>query len=253
MSGRRDFPKQRAGVSLVRTVYREILNGINSGRFQPGDRITELEVAQGLGISRTPVREACRYLESEGVLVRGGGGLIVVRMGDEQVVELYEAREALEGVVARLAAQHASVAEMDVLRQILEDEADVVEGSTEEAAAANREFHLALCMATHNTYLIKTLTQMQDVFLRMRSTTLSIPGRPSEVVLEHRAILDAISVGDADSAERAARNHIRESFRHRLKLNSAGRRLQVGPADGPDADIRRRRSSIWPNVKRSEV
>lgn len=218
-----------ARTSRAELVYAEVLKAVNEGRLAAGQRVLETDVADWLKVSRTPVREAIRRLESEGVLVRTDRGLVVLRMEDDQVMELYTMRKVLEGAAAGLAAQQASTAEIMVLNHILADEANTSETNAYRLAAINREFHTALWQASHNRYMLRTLTSLQNAYMRLRSTTFSVSGRPAKALKEHRAILKAVAARDADAAEQAARHHIQESLSCRLILNRAVRR-------GDDAD-----------------
>lgn len=205
--------------SLAQQVYLQLLEAINAGHCLPGDRIREVEVAQTLGVSRTPVREALRRLESEEVLAKSTQGLVVVRMSEAEVLELYDLRESIEATAANLAAQHATREDRQLLARLLREEAACEDDDAAALAAINRRFHRAIAGATHNRFVAKVLNGLQDTFLRLRSSTLALPGRPAVVLAEHRAIVRAIDAGDPAGAARAARRHIRESRRARLRLN----------------------------------
>lgn len=207
------------GRSLAAAVYAELLKAINDGRFRPGDRIMETAVADWLRVSRTPVREALRRLESEDVLAKGTQGLVVVAMDESEVEELYDLREALEVTAARFAASNASTTDLRALRGLLDEQARCGDGEAAALAAINRNFHVALAQASGNRFLLKSLNALQDAFLRLRSTTFSLPGRPALALAEHRAIVRAIERGDAAGAARAAGRHIRESRRCRRRLD----------------------------------
>jgi len=200
-------------------VYARLLRAVNERRFRPGDRVLEAEVAEWLRVSRTPVREALRRLESEEVLVRGTQGLTVAAIADDEVLELYDLREVLEGTAAQYAAQRATAEDIAELREALAQEAQVSRQDPVGMAAANRRFHVALAAAAHNRYLSKTLNAMQDAFLRLPSTTFSMEGRPGLALEEHTRIVDAIEAGDAAAASRHARAHIRASRKARIRLN----------------------------------
>jgi len=98
-------------------VQQQILKSIRSGQYRPGDRIRETEVAKALGVSRTPVREALRRLESDGLLsFESWRGVVVSRLDRQQVSELYAMREVLEGAAARMAARHIDDAGIELLK-----------------------------------------------------------------------------------------------------------------------------------------
>ncbi|MEL6587632.1 MAG: GntR family transcriptional regulator, partial [Pseudomonadota bacterium] len=89
-----------------------ILDAIDRGTYRPGDRLVESELAETFGVSRTPVREALQRLETQGLLTRDGRSLIVASLSHDQMAELYAVRAELEGLAARLAAQHAAPEEI---------------------------------------------------------------------------------------------------------------------------------------------
>ena len=178
----------------------------------------EESVAKWLDVSRTPVREALRRLESEDVLARGTQGLVVVEIGEEELLELYDLRERLEEMAASFAARNASAADRKRLRRVLAEEEACDPRDAATLASINREFHRVLAAAAHNRYLVKTMNGLQDVFLRLRSTVFSLPGRPRLALEEHRGIVQAIERRDAPAAARAARLHIRASRRSRVRL-----------------------------------
>ena len=91
-----------------RDAYALILDAIDSGIYRPGDRLVESELAERFGVSRTPIREALQRLETQSMLSRTGRSLIVASLDHNQMAELYAVRAELEGLAARLAAQHAS-------------------------------------------------------------------------------------------------------------------------------------------------
>jgi DNA-binding GntR family transcriptional regulator len=207
-----------AGLPLAEVVYQALRRELISGTYRPGDRLREEEVAQRLRVSRTPVREALGRLVAKGLVVSSGGrGLVVRALETSQVVELYAMREILEGGAARLAAQYASMPEIDALNDL--DARYAGHASDPHALASdNRMIHKAVFAAARNRYLDGALQELQDAIALLGGTTFSVPGRPKEAAGEHRAIIDAIARRDGDAAEEAARAHIREALRARLKM-----------------------------------
>ena len=199
-------------------VYERILQAIRSGRYQPGERIREAEVAGWLEVSRTPVREALRRLESDGLLtVESWRGVVVSYLNRQQVSELYAMREVLEGAAARMAARHIDEAEIELLVLLTEQSEEAVE-DPQRLAKLNRKLHQTIYVAAHNQYLLQTLKQQENAIALLRGTTFSLPGRAETAAREHRAIVDAICNRDADAAEVAARIHIANAQRARLRL-----------------------------------
>lgn len=208
-----------AGRSLADQAYDRFREGLRSGIFKPGQRLLEAELADHLGMSRTPVREAIRRLQSEGLVAHlPARGLCVAAYDPGQVDELYVMREALEGTAARLAAQHAGRPEILLLQRMVEEEAGL---SGEAAAEHNRRFHRALHQAAHNRYLLRALSALSDALLLLGPTTLDLPGRAAEARAEHARIVEAIAARDGDAAEAAARAHIAAAHAARLAMAAA--------------------------------
>jgi DNA-binding GntR family transcriptional regulator len=207
--------KQASRADQVRD---SILHAIRSGRYRPGDRIRETEVAKWFEVSRTPVREALRRLEADGLLsFESWRGVVVSRLDRQQVSELYAMREVLEGAAARMAARHIDDAEIEVLQLLLE-QMDQAADDAETLAVLNRRLHQSIYAAAHNQYLMQTLGQLENALALLPGTTFAIDGRPATAGEEHRAIVDAIGARDPDAAETAARAHIAAAQRARLRL-----------------------------------
>lgn len=205
------------GASRADFVYQQMREAMRDGRFRQGDRVREEDVARSLGVSRTPVREALRQLQSDGLLdVASGRGLGVVALDRSQVLELYAMRELLEGAAARLAAQHATPAEVAYMEHLLASFRRTRDA--EQHARINRALHIAICDAAHNRYMVQSLNQLSDALALLRGTTFSVGGRARTADLEHRAIVEAIAAGNSDLAETAARAHIRQAQALRLQM-----------------------------------
>jgi DNA-binding GntR family transcriptional regulator len=213
--------RRRAGGSAASRadyVKERIREAIQAGRYLPGERIRETEVAGWLEVSRTPVREALRRLESEGLVTFvSWRGAVVADLDRQQVSELYAMREVLEGAAARLAARHIGDAEIDLLEALLA-RADACREDPDALAAINRNFHETIYAAAHNRYLMQTLEQLRNALALLRDTTFAVPGRAGTAAAEHRAILEAIRSRDPGAAEAAARAHIAAAQRARLQL-----------------------------------
>ena len=198
-------------------VYKQMRQAIRDGHFRQGDRVREEDIARSLQVSRTPVREALRQLQIHGLLdVAAGRGLGVVTLDRPQVLELYAMRELLEGAAARLAAQHATAAEIADMKHLLAEFRKTKDAGRH--AAINRAFHHAICEAAHNRYMMQSLHQLSDALALLQGTTFSAKGRPASADLEHQAVLNAIEAGDADAAETSARAHIRNAQALRMQM-----------------------------------
>lgn len=206
------------GLSLSEAVFRSLCAALRAGVYRPGDRLREEEVAQRLKVSRTPVREALGRLVTKGLVAPAGGrGLVVRSLDTAGVLELYAMREILDGAAARLAAQHASAPELDALRD-LEAAFEAHADDPHAMARFNRLFHETIFRAARNRYLDAALQEIQDAIALLGTTTFAVGGRPGTAAREHTDIIAAIAARDPDRAEQAARLHIREALRARLKL-----------------------------------
>lgn len=195
--------------------YKEIKHKILSGYFTADARLREAEVAELVGMSRTPVREALKKLEDERLLTREPKlGLVVTRHSQQDVTELYEMREVLEGAAAAFAARHAREAEIDHMEHILQLSAQ----PGADAVAMNLAFHAAIYSAAHNQHLVRSLQAVTDSTYLLGRSTLQSPERASKALLEHRAILDAICRHAPAEAEAAAKHHIRQALTERLNI-----------------------------------
>ena len=203
---------------LGNVAYKQIREAIRTGTYKPGQRVREADFAEWLRMSRTPVREALHRIESEGLIsYEARRGLVIAKLDHQMVMELYALRETLEGTAARLAARHASDLEIAMLEQMVRDEAEMKD-DPKLLREHNRVFHEALFRSAHNRFLLRVIGTVRDSIMLLNQTTFSVPGRPQSAVTEHRAIVEAIVLRDADRAESAAREHIRITLRYRLKM-----------------------------------
>lgn len=201
-------------------VFAALLGAIDRGEYPAGARLVETELAERFGVSRTPVREALNRLESQGVAERDGKrGLAVVSLDADQLGELYDLREMLEGYAARLAARRASPAEIEILREMVAEDAARVDDPAA-LALSNRRFHRQIHDASHNRYLNQSLAAMRRSLALLSGTTLSVEGRGRISVDEHAAIVSSIEARDETGAEEAARRHIRNAYKARLRLGA---------------------------------
>ncbi|MDZ4134759.1 MAG: GntR family transcriptional regulator [Paracoccaceae bacterium] len=186
------------------------------GDLDPGARLRETELAERLGISRTPVREAMRALEADGLVVHlPRQGASVRSLDYAEVMELYEMRAVLEGTAARLAARSASDLELAELAALNQDLAAA--GTSQDAYEINRQFHLTLLDAAKNRFLVKATNTLQKTLMILGPTTLIEPDRAQGAVAEHARVLAALTARDAARAEAEMRAHIEAAHRVRLR------------------------------------
>ncbi|WP_365878090.1 GntR family transcriptional regulator [Bosea sp. (in: a-proteobacteria)] len=198
--------------------YTRLMAMIRSGELRGGQRLREVELAEQLGVSRTPVREALRRIGSEGLAQNSPGrGLVVTEYDKQQVRELYALRAVLEGAAAGLATRHASPAEIALMHEILERSVAALEAPGE-MMRMNARFHSAIHEAAHNRYLAQALAQMSDALALLPGTTFAAPNRAREAHDEHLAILRALERRAPDEAEALARRHIELAGATRLRM-----------------------------------
>ena len=205
---------------MQKDAYSLILEAIERGDYHPGDRLVESELAERLGVSRTPVREALQRLETQGMLTRDGRSLIVASLDHSQLAELYTVRSELEGLAARLAARHATDEEVRVLRGMVEDDRKLLGGDPRALSRANKRFHRLIHLASHNRFLISQLDLVHRSMALMATTSFAAEGRDGVALAEHEAIVAAISSGDGEAANAALKAHISKAFETRLRVDA---------------------------------
>lgn len=215
--------------SSHRDAYKLILAAIDAGAYKPGDRLVESELAEAFGVSRTPIREALQRLETQTLLRRDGRSLIVASLDHNQLAELYVVRAELEGLAARLAANHAAPEEVRVLRKMVGEDRILIDDPSA-LARANRRFHKQIHRASHNRFLMRQLDLVHRSMALMETTSLAVKGRGAATLDEHDAIVTAIENRDGEAAFTALQDHISRAFETRLILDA--QRLE---ADGNDA------------------
>jgi DNA-binding GntR family transcriptional regulator len=199
--------------------YSLILEAIDVGVYKPGDRLVESELAERFGVSRTPIREALQRLETQSLLTRDGRSLIVASLDHNQLAELYCVRSELEGLAARLAARHATVEEIRLLRAMVEEDRALI-NDPQALSRANKRFHKQIHLASHNRYLVQQLDLVHRSMALLATTSLSFGGRGTQTLDEHSAIVEAIAASDGDAAYKALKEHISRAFETRLRQDS---------------------------------
>lgn len=210
------------GTGLAAQAHQQLRASILQGEYSPGEFLSENAVAEKLGMSRTPVREALQTLAREGFLESiPARGFCVPRWSMEDIREMFELRECLEGYAARCAALRASeddIKELERLYQI-----SVQAKTWQEWVQTGTEFHHYIFSIARNHRLSAALNALNaQIILTRRSELRDIEGRREEAVKEHKAFLDAIQAHDPDKAEQLARRHIRHSYEATLHRFQSG-------------------------------
>ncbi|HHY71581.1 MAG TPA: GntR family transcriptional regulator [Thermoanaerobacterales bacterium] len=191
-------------------VFAAIREAILNGRLKPGERLMEVQLAEEMGVSRTPVREAIRKLELEGLVVMvPRKGAYVAGLTLKDAAEVFEIRSSLEGLAAALAAERITDEEVTSLDRILEAISTAGEkGDIKTIIKKDMEFHQVLFSASRNDRLAQIINNLKEQIDRFRMQSFSNPARLKSVLSEHKNILDSIKQGDAENAERLAKEHI---------------------------------------------
>ncbi|MDI6711426.1 MAG: GntR family transcriptional regulator [Thermoanaerobacterales bacterium] len=195
-------------------VHRKLREAILKGELQAGERLIERRLAEQLGVSRTPVREALRLLEQEGLVSHlPRVGALVTQVNDMEVYEVYRIREVLEGLAARMAAEKIEAEQLARLFELLRStEETASHGDLDAMERAHREFNDTIYRAAGSPRLYAMINSLVDCIARYaRAGWHFQPGRVAEATREHRRLADAIRLRDGDLAERVAREHINNS------------------------------------------
>lgn len=195
---------------LRELVFEALREAIINGQLEPGERLMEIQLAEELGVSRTPVREAIRKLELEGlVLMVPRKGAYVASLSMKDVVEVFEIRGALEGLAAALAAERITDEELEKLeRQYVKSVEQMEKADLKGMVEVDTGFHQILYQASRNERLAQIINNLREQIQVFRQTSLSYPGRMRIALQEHREIVDAISARDPETARRLAQEHV---------------------------------------------
>ena len=198
----------RRGVPLRDRIHGRLRAAILSGELLPGTPVIEAELATRLGASRTPVREALRRLEAEGLLdSRGLRGSVVRALKDDEVACVFEIREALESLAARRAARTLREPELRKLEHLVESMRASVDDANE-LARHDTAFHDAILAGAHGDRLKKMLTDLREELIAYRYLSLSDPQRRRSTIAEHAGIVAALRAHDEEAAATLTAAHI---------------------------------------------
>lgn len=193
--------------------FEKIKEAIIKGHFKPGEKLVEQTLAQEMGVSRTPVREAIRRLEAEGFVVSiPRKGVVVSRADKEEIVQLYSIRAELEGLAARWAIENADEDDIRKLDEaILRMEETAASGDLDGVVQSNALFHDAIAQASKSRILCTLLKTLQDNIQRFRFQSLHLPGRPEAALAEHKEIVAAIKEKKTEEADRLLKEHLQNA------------------------------------------
>ncbi len=214
MEKRRLEPIRLDSYQPLREVVCETLrDAVRRGVLKPGERLMEIQLAEELGVSRTPVREAIRKLEMEGyVIMMPRRGTYIADLSIRDINEVFEIRTSLESLASGLAAERITEDELEKLQRLLvEIGAHIKSGDMESIVRTDTEFHDLLYQASRNSRLVGIISNLREQLTRFRTTSMSFPGRLKATLEEHRNIVEAIAQGDEKAARKAAEHHMEKS------------------------------------------
>ena len=218
MVNKTDFDLNISSPATTRDmVYEKIYNGIVLGYFKPGERLLERDLAEKMGISRTPVREALLQLEKANfVHVLPYRGVAVAQLSYKTARETYQLRQLLEGTAAGLAAERCRRGklseEIEMLRQNIEEySTSYDEGNPYDTSVINLDFHMLIAQMSGNSMLEKNIKNLQIYMGLLHNVTLA--SRIGDTIKEHTEVLDAIEKGQPNEARDAVNRHLRELWR----------------------------------------
>ncbi len=218
--------------TMQEIAYDAIREAILSGRYAPGQRLMADDLAQELGTSRMPVREALHRLEATGLVsITPHRGAVVSELSRDEIVEIYHIRAVLEGLAARLAAPHLARGDRARLTALIDEMAAAATAGPDQdrLLRANRDFHEVIWKAAHAPRLHELLENFYIASQRFRNISLLLPGRLAEVVQEHRRIARALAAREVTAAERFAKEHYENTAQRLLVEVGRVKEKESGP------------------------
>ncbi len=211
-----DNSLQLTAQTLAEQVFESLQEAIVLGEFLPGEKIRESELAKRFNTSRGPLRDALRRLEARRLVTNTpNSGARVVELSTQQLIELYQVREALEGMTCRLAASHMLDDEIQELSDLLDKHQQEIkqkDGAEYLRQEGDLDFHFRIAQGSKNELLRTALCEDHYQLMRLyRYKFSNRKGRPNKALSEHRMILEAIKERDGELAELLMRRHIRNA------------------------------------------
>lgn len=207
--------------SLRGRVFHKLREDILNGKYAEQEELKEVAIGEELGVSRTPVREAFRQLELEGLIqIIPNKGAYVTGITPKDVQDIYMIRSLLEGLCARWATQHITEEQMEEMEEnVYLAEFHARKEHWDQMAELDNRFHEILYEASDSKMLEHLLKDFHQYVLRVRRQTLANSGRGRASNEEHRQIMEAVKAGDTQRAEALANHHIRRAYDNMLEKN----------------------------------
>lgn len=203
--------------SLADQVFEKLENDIIQGVYPRGEILTELKLVDQLGVSRTPIRDALRRLEQERLIEDTGKGSRVVGITEEDLEDIMNIRQRIEGLAAYYAAKNMTPEGLAELTHIVDlQDFYFDKGDAEQLRQVDEQFHDLICYLSKRTVIMDTLIPLHRKTRRYRRISMEDWSRTVNTRKEHKAIFDAMASGDADLAESLMAKHIENAKKHML-------------------------------------
>ena len=203
--------------SLADQVFEKLENDIIQGVYPRGEILTELKLVDQLGVSRTPIRDALRRLEQERLIEDTGKGSRVVGITEEDLEDIMNIRQRIEGLAAYYAAKNMTPEGLAELTHIVDlQDFYYDKGDAEQLRQVDEQFHDLICYLSERTVIMDTLIPLHRKTRRYRRISMEDWSRTVNTRKEHKAIFDAMASGDADLAESLMAKHIENAKKHML-------------------------------------
>lgn len=205
--------------SLRGQVFKKLRDDILSGRYEENEELREVAIGEEMGVSRTPVREAFRQLELEGLIqIVPNKGAYVTGITEKDVMDIYMIRSLLEGLCARWATEHITKEQLEEMEEnVYLARFHAEKGHYDQLAALDNRFHEIMYEACSSKMLEHQLKDYHAYVLRVRKKTLANVSRGLKSNEEHEGIMEAIKSGDAVKAERLAHQHMINAYENMVK------------------------------------
>ncbi|NLL05743.1 MAG: GntR family transcriptional regulator [Clostridiaceae bacterium] len=214
-----EYMNNDSNSSLRGRVFSHLENNILNGKYKTGESLIETKLSEELGVSRTPIREAIRQLELEGLVQTiPNKGAIVTGLSAKDIDDIYTIRLSIEGLAARWAAENITEVELDNMKHFLElEEFYTAKNDIEHILKLDTKFHETIFRASKSRPLMNMLRNFHHYIQKARIFSLGMEGRAEEALSEHEAIYQAISQKDAKKAEELTIEHVKKASLNLLK------------------------------------
>lgn len=216
------FDQKKENRSLTSLIFDKIREDILNDKYTAGDKIVEAKLADELGVSRTPVREALKQLELDGLVDNiPNRGVVVKGISNQDIYDIYTIRVAIEGIAARWAVERMDDTIVDTLSEIYDlMEFYTFKNDVDKIFELNTKFHETIYQATKSRYLEQVLRDFQLFIKSTRNKSLKCDGRSEEALLEHKLILEGFKEKNAEKAYNATIAHVENSRKNAAKFNN---------------------------------